>query len=141
MFLTVSQRCQFAKIASPLRCNRIAVTVQSRRRYGVIALPLRCNGDGIWLLSQQKRVKMPPTVLRRGRRLPFSRSKCTGFQVLNFGNNILQFHVGASYGLRFSVALVQSAKHLVYALVCFLLMLPHFLLMLQIPQTWYAECP
>lgn len=24
---------------------------------------------------------------------------------------------------------------------CFLLMLPHFQLMLQIPQTWYAECP
>ena len=32
----------------------------------------------------------PPPALSRGRRLPFSRSKRTGFQVLNFGNNILQ---------------------------------------------------
>ena len=34
------------------------------------------------------------TVLPRGGRLPFFRSICTGFQVLNFGNNNLQIHVG-----------------------------------------------
>ena len=78
-------------MALPLHCNRIAVTVQSRCRYGAIALPLRCNGDAIWLLSQKKLAEKPPTAWSRGRRLPFSRSKCTGFQVLNFGNNILQF--------------------------------------------------
>ena len=33
------------------------------------------------------------TVLQRGTSKPFSRSKCTCFQVLNFGNNILQFNV------------------------------------------------
>ena len=52
---------------------------------------LRCNGNAIWLLSQKKLAEKPPTALSRGRRLPFSRSKRTGFQVLNFGNNILQF--------------------------------------------------
>ena len=35
----------------------------------------------------------PPPALSRGRRLPFFRSICTCFQVLNFGNNILQFNV------------------------------------------------
>ena len=30
-------------------------------------------------------------LLRIGGRLPFFRSICTGFQVLNFGNNILHF--------------------------------------------------
>ena len=34
-------------------------------------------------------------LLSRGRRLPFFRSICTCFQVLNFGNNILQFRMGA----------------------------------------------
>ena len=47
MILAVSQRCKFAKIASPLQCNRVAVTVQSRRRYGVIAMPLQCNRDAV----------------------------------------------------------------------------------------------
>ena len=32
-------------------------------------------------------------LLSRGKRLPFFRSICTCFQVLNFGNNILQFNV------------------------------------------------
>ena len=31
-----------------------------------------------------------PTVFSKGGRLPFSRSICPCFQVLNFGNNILQ---------------------------------------------------
>ena len=91
MIFTVFRRHFFAKMASPLRCNRNAVTVQSRCRYGVIASPLRCNGNAIWLLSQQNRVKKAPAVLRRGGRLPFFRSICTCFQVLNFGNNILHF--------------------------------------------------
>ena len=34
-------------------------------------------------------------VLPRDERLPFFRSICTCFQVLNFGNNILQFRAGA----------------------------------------------
>ena len=33
-------------------------------------------------------------VLPRGERLPFFSSICPCFQVLNFGNNILQFRVG-----------------------------------------------
>ena len=33
-------------------------------------------------------------LLSRGRRLPFFRSKCTCSEVLNFGNNNLQIHVG-----------------------------------------------
>ena len=33
--------------------------------------------------------------LPRGERLPFFSSICPCFQVLNFGNNILQFRVGA----------------------------------------------
>ena len=76
-------RRRYGAIALPLRCNRVAVTVQSHCRYGVTA-------TAFGYYRNKKRVKMPPTVLRRGRRLPFSRSKCTGFQVLNFGNNILQ---------------------------------------------------
>ena len=35
------------------------------------------------------------TVLQRGTSKPFSRSKCTSYQVLNFDNNILQFDVVA----------------------------------------------
>ena len=31
-------------------------------------------------------------LLPKGGRLPFFRSICTGFKVLNFGNNILHFH-------------------------------------------------
>ena len=37
----------------------------------------------------------PLTVLKRGTSKPFSRSKCTSCQVLNFGNNILHFHMAA----------------------------------------------
>ena len=113
MFLTFSRCCKFAKMAPPLRCNRIAVTVQSHRRYGAIASPLRCNrdavtvqsrcrygeiamrlqcnGDAIWLLWQQKLAENAPKALPRGASEPFFRSKSTCFQVLNFGNNILQF--------------------------------------------------
>ena len=75
MFLTVSQRCQFAKKASPLRCNRVAVMVQ----------------------RQTKMAEKSPTVLRKGERLPFFRSICHCLQVLNFGNNILQFNVDAAF--------------------------------------------
>ena len=91
MFLEAFRRGKSAKIALPLHRNRIAVTLQSRCRYGETALRLRCNGNAIWLLSQKKLAEKPPTALSRGRRLPFSSSKRTGFQVLNFGNNILQF--------------------------------------------------
>ena len=94
-FLTLFGRWHYAEFALPLRCNRVAVTVQSRCRYGVIALPLRCNGDAIWLLWQQNLVKKTPAVPKRGSLRQFFRSICTGFQVLNFGNNILQFGVGA----------------------------------------------
>ena len=83
----------YAKIASPLHCNRVAVTVQSRRRYTVIASPFQCNGDVIWLLWQQNLVKKPPAVQQRGTSKPFFRSKSTCSQVLNFGNNILHFPV------------------------------------------------
>ena len=38
-----------------------------------------------------------PTVLRKGERLPFFRSICPCLQVLNFGNNILQFNVDAAF--------------------------------------------
>ena len=34
---TLISRRRYGAIASPLRCNRVAVTVQSRRRYGAIA--------------------------------------------------------------------------------------------------------
>ena len=91
MIFTVFRRHFFAKMALPLQCNRNAVTVQSRRRYGAIALRLHRYGNAIWLLSQKNPVKKAPAVLRRGGRLPFFRSICTGFQVLNFGNNILHF--------------------------------------------------
>ena len=84
-------RRRYGAIALPLRCNRVAVTVQSRCRYGVIALPLRCNGDAIWLLWQQKLAENALKALPRGASEPFFRSKSTCFQVLNFGNNILQF--------------------------------------------------
>ena len=36
--LLYSQQFSDSKIASPLRCNRVAVTVQSRCRYGVTAM-------------------------------------------------------------------------------------------------------
>ena len=52
-----------ADLASPLQCNRDAVTVQSRRRYGEMASRLHRNGDAIWLLSRKNVVKKPPTVL------------------------------------------------------------------------------
>ena len=47
VFSTVSRRCQFAKKASPLQCNRDAVTVQSRCHYGVTATRLHRNGNAI----------------------------------------------------------------------------------------------
>ena len=81
----------FSQKLLPLLPYRVAVTVQSRRRYGEMAMRLQCNGNAIWLLSQKNPVKKAPAVLRRGGRLPFFRSICTGFQVLNFGNNILHF--------------------------------------------------
>ena len=85
-------RCRIStSMASPLRCNRDAVTVQSRCRYGEIAMRLQCNGDAIWLLWQQKLAENAPKALPRGASEPFFRSKSTCFQVLNFGNNILQF--------------------------------------------------
>ena len=83
--------CISTSMASPLRCNRDAVTVQSRCRYGEIAMRLQCNGDAIWLLWQQKLAENAPKALPRGASEPFFRSKSTCFQVLNFGNNILQF--------------------------------------------------
>ena len=83
--------CISTSMASPLRCNRDAVTVQSRCRYGEIAMRLQCNGNAIWLLWQQKLAENAPKALPRGASEPFFRSKSTCFQVLNFGNNILQF--------------------------------------------------
>ena len=47
------QQFSDSKIASPLRCNRVAVTVQSRCRYGAIAMPLRCNRDAVTVQSQR----------------------------------------------------------------------------------------
>ena len=91
--MTVFWRCQFTKMALPLQCNRIAVTVQSRCRYGVIAMPLQCNGDAITPQSQQFLAKNRSVALSKGERLPFFRSICPCFQVLNFSNNILQFDV------------------------------------------------
>lgn len=38
-----------------------------------------------------------PTVLRKGERLSFFRSICPCLQVLNFGNNVLQFNVDAAF--------------------------------------------
>ncbi|MCI5930768.1 MAG: hypothetical protein MRZ70_05480, partial [Prevotella sp.] len=61
--------------------------------YTVTASRLHCNGDAIWLLSQKNLAEKPLAVLRKGKRLPFFRSKCTCSQVLNFGNNILHFNV------------------------------------------------
>ena len=43
--------CHSSQMASPLQCNRDAVTVQSRCRYGVTALRLHCNGDAVWQFS------------------------------------------------------------------------------------------
>ena len=45
-------RRRYGAIASPLRCNRIAVTVQSRRRYTVTATRLHRNGNGFWQKSR-----------------------------------------------------------------------------------------
>ena len=52
MVLAVFRRRHYGVKASPLQCNRVAVTVQSRRRYGVIASPLRCNRDAVTVQSQ-----------------------------------------------------------------------------------------
>ena len=115
--------CISTSIASPLRCNRDAVTVQSRCRYGEIAMRLQCNGDAIWLLWQQKLAENAPKALPRGASEPFFRSKSTCFQVLNFGNNILQFiavspfpalsfdcHSGCGWQMALQGRYVQSAK-------------------------------
>ena len=40
--------CRYGAIASPLRCNRDAVTVQSRCDYGVTATRLHRNGNDFW---------------------------------------------------------------------------------------------
>ena len=37
--------CHSSQMASPLQCNRVAVTVQSRCRYGAMATRLQCNGN------------------------------------------------------------------------------------------------
>ena len=115
--------CISTSMASPLRCNRDAVTVQSRCRYGEIAMRLQCNGDAIWLLWQQKLAENAPKALPRGASEPFFRSKSTCFQVLNFGNNILQFiavspfpalsfdcHSGCGWQMALQGRHVQSAK-------------------------------
>ena len=55
----------------------------------------------------------PLTVLKRGTSKPFSHSKCTSYQVLNFGNNILHFSVGAccrSCGFTVCVAVGETIK-------------------------------
>ena len=58
----------------------------------MIASALRRRADAICLLSHKKLVencpKWPQKVISR----PFCRSKSTRPQVLNFGNNILQFN-------------------------------------------------
>ena len=46
-------RGKSAELASPLRCNRVAVTVQSHRRYGVIASPLRCYRVAVTVQSRR----------------------------------------------------------------------------------------
>ena len=115
--------CISTSMASPLRCNRDAVTVKSRCRYGEIAMRLQCNGDAIWLLWQQKLAENAPKALPRGASEPFFRSKSTCFQVLNFGNNILQFiavspfpalsfdcHSGCGWQMTLQGRYVQSAK-------------------------------
>ena len=114
-FLTVSQRCQLAKKASPLRCNRVLCFGDNVKKPGVIASPLRCNRVAITVKHhlptnvtgcnrvavmvqwQTKMAEKSPTVLRKGERLPFFRSICPCLQVLNFGNNILQFNVDAAF--------------------------------------------
>uniref|UniRef100_UPI003FEE1F0F hypothetical protein n=1 Tax=Prevotella sp. TaxID=59823 RepID=UPI003FEE1F0F len=60
-----------------------------------IASPLQCNGKAISLKRQKFLAENRPKVLSKGERLPFFRSESTCFQVLNFGNNILQFYVDA----------------------------------------------
>ena len=84
--LLYSQQFSDSKIASPLRCNRDAVTVQSRCRYGVIATRLHRNGNGFL-------AKKLLAMLQKGTSEPFSRSKSTSYQVLNFGNNILHLNI------------------------------------------------
>ena len=37
--------CHSSQMASPLQCNRVAVTVQSRCRYGAMATRLQGNGN------------------------------------------------------------------------------------------------
>ena len=41
-------RCRYTVIASPLQCNRVAVTVQSHCRYGVTATPFGYYRKKIW---------------------------------------------------------------------------------------------
>ena len=47
-------RRRYGALASPLRCNRTAVTVQSRRRYTVTATRLHRNGNGFWQKSRRR---------------------------------------------------------------------------------------
>ena len=65
--------------------------MQSRCHYGVTALRLHRNGIAIRQSRQEILAENRFAVLRKGTAKPFSRSKWSGFQVLNFGNNILQF--------------------------------------------------
>ena len=88
MSFTLFWRRLFADFALPLRCNRDAVTVQSRCRYGEMATRLHCNGNAFWPKTYWRRCQ-------RGTSKPFFRSICPCFQVLNFGNNILQFYANA----------------------------------------------
>ena len=45
---TLILRRHYGAIASPLRCNRVAVTVQSRCDYSVTATRLHRNGKTFW---------------------------------------------------------------------------------------------
>ena len=46
--------CRYSAIASPLRCNRDAVTVKSRCRYGVTAMRFHRNGNTFWQKTDQR---------------------------------------------------------------------------------------
>ena len=50
----------YAKIASPLHCNRVAVTVQSRRRFSVTATSFGYYGNKIWSKSRLRCSKGAP---------------------------------------------------------------------------------
>ena len=47
-------RRRYGAIASPLRCNRVAVTVKWHHRYGEIATRLQCNGKNFWPITDRR---------------------------------------------------------------------------------------